>query len=186
MKRPGSILTLILAISLLTAPAIAEAAPEIQVCFSPATSGACDPQATIVKELDSARKEVLVQAYVLTARPIVRALIAAHRRGVDVRVILDRKELRGDRDEVYGVRRLLKAKIPVAIDEGVRGIAHNKVMVIDDGTVITGSYNFTWSAEHKNAENLLVIRDPALAARYASNWRTREAHSEPLKLQQGS
>ncbi|MEA5096906.1 MAG: phospholipase D-like domain-containing protein, partial [Burkholderiaceae bacterium] len=53
--------------------------------------------------------------------------------------------------------------------------AHNKIIVIDtgtdDATVLTGSYNFTWTAQRKNAENILILRrTPALAARYAANW----------------
>lgn len=58
-------------------------------------------------------------------------------------------------------------------------IAHNKVMVIDSEPLITGSFNFTRAAEEKNAENLLIIRDPALAARYVENWRAHA--SEPYQ-----
>ncbi len=50
-------------------------------------------------------------------------------------------------------------------------------MVIDGETVITGSFNFTKAAEKANAENLLVIRDQVLAARYTENWRAHAAHS---------
>lgn len=57
-------------------------------------------------------------------------------------------------------------------------IAHNKVMVIDGETVITGSFNFTKAAQEKNAENLLVIRDKALAAQYSDNWHLHQKHSE--------
>ena len=57
-------------------------------------------------------------------------------------------------------------------------MAHNKVMVIDGKTVITGSFSFTKGAEDSNAQNLLVIEDAALAARYAANWRERFAHTE--------
>ena len=57
-------------------------------------------------------------------------------------------------------------------------IAHNKVMVIDGETVITGSFNFTKAAEENNAENLLVIHDKALTERYTKNWEDHERHSE--------
>jgi phosphatidylserine/phosphatidylglycerophosphate/cardiolipin synthase-like enzyme len=57
-------------------------------------------------------------------------------------------------------------------------IAHNKVMIIDGETVITGSFNFTKAAEENNAENLLVIRDKKLAERYERNWQEHERHSE--------
>ena len=57
-------------------------------------------------------------------------------------------------------------------------IAHNKVMIIDGETVITGSFNFTKAAEERNAENLLIIHDKKLAERYAENWQEHERHSE--------
>jgi hypothetical protein len=68
--------------------------------------------------------------------------------------------------------------IPTKID-AQHAIAHNKVMVIDGQTVITGSFNFTKAAEENNAENLLVIRSPELAAKYAANWKVHADHSEP-------
>jgi phosphatidylserine/phosphatidylglycerophosphate/cardiolipin synthase-like enzyme len=69
-----------------------------------------------------------------------------------------------------------QAGLPVYFD-GAHAIAHNKVMVIDDETVITGSFNFTESAEERNAENLIVIRSRELAAKYAANWQQHQAHS---------
>ena len=58
-------------------------------------------------------------------------------------------------------------------------IAHNKVMVIDSQTVITGSFNFTKSAETGNAENvLLILHAPELAKRYGDNWKEHLAHSK--------
>jgi hypothetical protein len=59
-------------------------------------------------------------------------------------------------------------------------LMHNKVMIVDGATVITGSFNYTWSAEHRNAENLLVIHDPTLAAEYTQNWNIHAARSRPL------
>ena len=62
--------------------------------------------------------------------------------------------------------------------ENRRTITHNKVMVIDGETVITGSFNFTKAAEENNAENLLVVRDKKLAERYIKNWQDHAHHSE--------
>ena len=64
--------------------------------------------------------------------------------------------------------------IPVKID-AKHAIAHNKVMIIDGETVITGSFNFTKAAEENNAENLLRIHDKKLAERYIGNWQERES-----------
>jgi phosphatidylserine/phosphatidylglycerophosphate/cardiolipin synthase-like enzyme len=58
-------------------------------------------------------------------------------------------------------------------------IAHNKVMIIDGETLITGSFNFTKAAQTQNAENLLIIRDQALAAQYTQNWEVHRQHSQP-------
>jgi phosphatidylserine/phosphatidylglycerophosphate/cardiolipin synthase-like enzyme len=62
-------------------------------------------------------------------------------------------------------------------------ISHNKVMVIDGELVLTGSFNFTKAAQEKNAENLLIIRDPALAAQYTKNWDVHRQHSQPYVRQ---
>ena len=71
--------------------------------------------------------------------------------------------------------------VPTYIDSDHK-IAHNKVMVIDGQTVITGSFNFTKSAEDGNAENLLVINNaPDLAARYTANWNEHLGHSQPYQ-----
>jgi phosphatidylserine/phosphatidylglycerophosphate/cardiolipin synthase-like enzyme len=58
-------------------------------------------------------------------------------------------------------------------------IAHNKVIIIDGELIITGSFNFTKAAQEKNAENVLSIRDPALAAQYTQNWEVHRQHSQP-------
>ncbi len=142
------------------------------VCFSP--RGNCTQLVT--EAVSSAKRSVLVQAYSFTSKPIAEALIEAHRRGVSVEVLADESQ-RTERQSV--ITALAEAGIPVQID-AAHAIAHNKVMVIDGEQVITGSFNFTRAAEERNAENLLIIRDQALASRYAANWQTHRAHSAPL------
>ena len=156
-------------------------AAQIQACFSPPLPGGCDPLATVVQAIDGARKTVLVQMYALTSRQIVTALVNAKHRGVDVRAIVDRSQLEEDRSDTYAVGRLASGGVPILVDT-VRGLMHNKVMIVDGKTIVTGSFNYTWSAEHRNAENLLVIHDPALAAEYTQNWDIRAARSRPLKV----
>ena len=75
---------------------------------------------------------------------------------------------------------LFNLGIPVRID-AKHAIAHNKIMVIDGETVITGSFNFTKAAEEHNAENLLVIRDAELVEKYVANWKAHAEHSEPYE-----
>jgi phosphatidylserine/phosphatidylglycerophosphate/cardiolipin synthase-like enzyme len=98
----------------------------------------------------------------------------AHKRGVKVQVILDKSQ----KTEKYSSADFMANQgIPTRID-AAHAIAHNKVMVIDGETVITGSFNFTKAAEERNAENLLVIKDKALAGKYIANWKVHWEHSE--------
>jgi phosphatidylserine/phosphatidylglycerophosphate/cardiolipin synthase-like enzyme len=126
-----------------------------------------------VAALGTASKSVLVQAYSFTSAPIAQALLACYRRNVPVQVILDRSNLGEKYSELTFFR---NARIPVLVDSA-HAIAHNKIIIIDDQLVLTGSFNFTTNAELHNAENLLVISDPALAALYTGNWHAHAAHS---------
>src|SRR5204863_1409833 len=121
--------------------------------------------------------QVLVMAYSFTFDPIVKALMDAHDRGVDVELLFDKSnetELRSD------MPRCIEKGMKVMVD-AEHAIAHNKVMIIDQKTVVTGSFNFTRQAEHSNAENLLVIPSKELAAKYLENWQRHAEHSEPYR-----
>ena len=145
--------------------------PPIEVYFSP--KGGCTE--AVVRELNAAKSTVLMQAYSFTSAPIAKALLEAHKRGVKVQAIIDKSQ----RSEKYSeVDFLVNVGIPTRID-AKHAIAHNKIMVIDDQVVITGSFNFTKAAEANNAENLLVIRSPELAKKYTDNWQVHCSHSEP-------
>lgn len=128
----------------------------------------------IIRELNKAKSTILVQAYSFTSAPIAKALLNVHKRLVKVEVILDKSQ----RTQKYSSATFLyNSGIPTKID-AQHAIAHNKVMVIDGETVITGSFNFTKAAEESNAENLLVIRDKKVAERYIKNWQEHAKHSE--------
>jgi phosphatidylserine/phosphatidylglycerophosphate/cardiolipin synthase-like enzyme len=142
----------------------------ISVYFSP--KGGCTE--AIVHELNNAKSSILVQAYSFTSAPIAKALVTAHGRGIEVKVLLDQRHLT---EKYTNAPFLAKSGVPIRID-GAHASAHNKVMIIDGETLITGSFNFIKAAEEKNAENLLVIRDKVLAARYVGNWKLHEGHSE--------
>ena len=144
--------------------------PQWQVCFTPSEQCADE----LILRIDNAKSSIRVQAYSFTAREIADALIRARMRGVDVVVILDKSQRR----ERYSMIDEMKGGgILVYIDDCC-AIAHNKVMIIDERIVVTGSYNFTKSAEVRNAENMLIIDDRALAARYLDNWQRHRRGSE--------
>jgi phosphatidylserine/phosphatidylglycerophosphate/cardiolipin synthase-like enzyme len=149
----------------------AEAPERASVYFAPGDQ----PTSALVKELNAAKSKVEVQAYSFTSAPIAKALVEAKRRGVDVTAILDKSQ----RTAHYSSADFLAHEgVPTFID-AQHAIAHNKVMIIDGATVITGSFNFTKAAEESNAENLLVIHDPKLAQKYEANWQEHLEHSEP-------
>lgn len=155
------------------APPVIAAKGTVQAAFAPWE----DIDAVIREAVGGARSQVLVQAYLLTSKSLAQALIAAHRRGVDVRVLTDSAQAEEANRTVLDA--LAAAGIAVRCETKYRS-AHNKLIVIDaatpQATVITGSFNFTWAAQHANAENILVVRDnPALAARFLLNW---ERHSQ--------
>jgi phosphatidylserine/phosphatidylglycerophosphate/cardiolipin synthase-like enzyme len=142
-----------------------------KVCFSP--GGGCTKG--IVKEIEMATREVLLQAYSFTSAPIRNALVNAQRRGVNIEVILDKEEQREQKFKTAGA--FAKSRISVYIDDK-HSSAHNKVIIIDRETVITGSFNFTYAAENKNAENVLIIKSPGLGGLYADNWLGHRQHSQ--------
>lgn len=140
----------------------------LQAAFSPWD----DVERLITDSIDHARKQILVQAYLLTSKRIATALMQAHQRKIDVRILVDAQQLA--KSDASKVSDLVEAGIPVWVETKYQN-AHNKIIVIDattsEAVVITGSFNFTWTAQHKNAENILIARgNPTLASRYASNW----------------
>ncbi len=151
----------------------------VQAAFAPWN----DIEGLIVDAIGAAKKQVLVQAYLMTSKDMAQALIRAHRRGVEVRVLMDAEQLA----KVPASQALVlsDAGIPVWLETGYQN-AHNKVVIIDGDSdapvLITGSFNFTWTAAHKNAENVLVVRgEPQLTARYAANWERHRRDATPYK-----
>ena len=142
------------------------------VAFSP--NG--DATSVIVHAIDAARHEILVQAYGFTSKPILAALAGAEARGVTVKVILDKSN---ETARYSGATYVANHGVPVWIDGSVH-IAHNKVMVFDEHSVLTGSFNFTNSAQRSNAENVVLFEDaPQLARLYVADWNWRRRFSEP-------
>lgn len=143
----------------------------IDVYFSP-HGGATE---AVVRELNGAKSEILVQAYSFTSAPIAKALVSAKKRGIKIEVVLDKSQ----RKEKYtSADFVAHAGIPTYIDDR-HAIAHNKIIIIDKQTLITGSFNFTKAAEEKNAENLLVLKgNKPLVERYIQNFMEHKGHSE--------
>lgn len=152
----------------------------VRVLFAPEQ----DVAGEIVRAVRGAHRQVLVQAFSFTHDRIAAALLDARRRGVEVKLIADREQT--ERMERGQVPALARAGLPVWLD-GDHQSAHNKVMIIDAGTpaalVVTGSFNFTRAAQHKNAENTVFISgNDALVQAYVENWQRHLGHSSPLVI----
>jgi phosphatidylserine/phosphatidylglycerophosphate/cardiolipin synthase-like enzyme len=143
----------------------------LSVFFSP--NGGCAD--AVIAVIESAKKTLDVQAYYLTSTSIVKAIGQAQERGIKVRVVMDEKAAG---EKFSAATYLSDHSVPVWLD-GEHPIAHNKVMLVDGQMIITGSFNFTKSADAEHAENLLVIQNkPKLAAAYVANF---EAHLKHAK-----
>lgn len=160
----------------MVAPVLAAQPPEIMVGFSPSDSH--DAQNTVLSIINSARHSLDVAAYLFTSKPIAAALVNARQRGVSVRVVADQK---ANSDQYTAVTFLANHQVPVRLN-GQYAIMHNKFIVADGLSVETGSFNYTASADKRNAENALLIRNaPELAAKYQQEFNRLWDESSPLK-----
>jgi phosphatidylserine/phosphatidylglycerophosphate/cardiolipin synthase-like enzyme len=149
--------------------------PSLLAHFSP--KGGCTE--AIVHEIGQARHEVLVLAYSFTSKPIAQALVEAKLRGVHVEIVLDHS----NEGEAYSdLHFFLEQGLAPSIDPH-HAIAHNKVMIIDNRTLLTGSFNFTQHAENDNAENLLVIKGHRELVRvYKENFHSHKDHARAAEV----
>lgn len=145
------------------------------LCFVPGDN--CTRQ--IVAEIAGAKSWIFMQAYTFTSPEIAAALVAARHRGLDVRAILDPSSITGSGAKgAHAAEALALAGVAVQIDRR-HAIAHNKIIVIDGQRVITGSFNFSRSAQERNAENVVVLAGEAIARRFADNWLDHARHADP-------
>lgn len=160
-------------------PAAAAAQGTAMALFAPHD----DIEAAILRALRGARRTIHVQAYLFTSRALAAALIEAKARGVRVEVLADYAQTA--RAENSRIPELAAAGIPVALE--VRyAAAHNKIILVDaaeaGGAVVTGSYNFTYSARLRNAENVVVLRgNPPVLRAYLDNWKRHRAEAVPYE-----
>lgn len=145
--------------------------PTVEIRFSP--RGGCTE--LVAQAIGGAEHEVLVSTYQLTSRRIVNALVQAAHRGVTVRVVVDRSQ---ELARASGLPAIRAARIPARIDRRHR-IQHNKVVVLDGRSVVTGSFNFSASAEELNAENVLLLHDRGAAQRFRQDFEQHWQHAQP-------
>jgi phosphatidylserine/phosphatidylglycerophosphate/cardiolipin synthase-like enzyme len=156
-----------------TEPVRATRPSDVEIAFSP-HGGATE---LVVKTIESAKTSVRLAAYGFTSKPIATALLDAHQRGIDVRVVVDKSNATA---RYTAATFLANQGVPVRVDYRY-AIMHDKFIVVDGATVEEGSFNFTAQAEQRNAENVLVLHDAGVAQRYGQEWERLWAESEEMK-----
>lgn len=143
----------------------------LQVGFSPGAGGL----RVVLNMINGAEREVRLAAYSFTSPDVVRALVAAERRGVDVKVVVDQKGNATNSSSRQALNLLVNSRIPVRLN-GKFAIHHDKYVIVDRAHVQTGSFNYSRSADSRNSENVLAIWNvPELAAKYLNHWESRYA-----------
>jgi len=145
----------------------------IEAAFTPGD----DISDLIARRIAQARESVRVQAYLFNDRHIAGALHAALRRGVEVSIVADAAQHASGGLPVLAP--LQRAGARVYLDS-CHAASHNKIVIVDAATVITGSYNFTQAAQWRNAENVVVISGSrAIAERFVKNFEYHRSQSAP-------
>ncbi|HTW89327.1 MAG TPA: phospholipase D-like domain-containing protein [Candidatus Binataceae bacterium] len=161
-------------------PASAIESGDVILCFSPPVpADGCDPAAAVVHAIDSTKRTIWLQTYVLSSQAVVDSLLKAHDRHVAMTLIVDKQMLQ---EQPQLVLSLAQTGIAIRVDASVRGAARSSVMIVDGIFVLAGSFDFTNAAERWNADDLLVTSAHALVDRYVANWNFHLAHSEPVEL----
>lgn len=144
----------------------------VSVGFSP---GNAEP--LVIQTINEARHSIDVAAYSFTSAPIAQAMARAEHRGVTVRVVLDKAQS----EEPYSSARYLASEGVAVRANGRFALMHDKFLVVDGQTVETGSFNYTRSAQVRNAENVIVLHAaPAMARAYHNEWNGLWAEGSPL------
>ncbi|MBD8051101.1 phospholipase D family nuclease [Limnohabitans radicicola] len=159
---------------------IVDAVGRLEVAFSPNEGS----EALVIRVIDSARKELRVMAYSFTSAPVTQALIAASKRGVDIKVVVDEKNNLSQ--DAPKARAALSGLLSAGIDVrtiNAYPIHHDKVIVVDRKTVQLGSFNYSAAAANRNSENVLVNwENPQLAQVYLRHFTRNYAQSVAYRI----
>jgi phosphatidylserine/phosphatidylglycerophosphate/cardiolipin synthase-like enzyme len=116
-----------------------------------------------VSEIEQAQESIVFMAYSFTSDPIAAAMFERAQAGVTLRGVFDEGQNASNKGGEYPT--FLAAGYDVKLD-GISGLLHSKVIIIDGKTVITGSFNFSAAAEKSNDENIVIIHDAGIAGQY--------------------
>lgn len=146
---------------------------ESKAYFSP--GDACYKK--IVSLFSNVRKNADICIFTITDDRIKRAIIDAHKRGIQIRLITDDDKANDRGSDVYELSRL---GISVRMDNTEHHM-HHKFALFDNRQLLTGSFNWTCSATNFNQENIVVTNDPKLCTQFADNFEKLWREFGPIK-----
>lgn len=136
---------------------------------------------TVLQLIDTAEKTIRVAMFTFTRYDFAKALVAAHKRGVDTQVVVDLASGKGSSAKIVNL--LKQGGIPVALSQGAAGLLHHKFLVIDGKTLVNGSANWTYAAFTKNDDCFMILRN--LTSNQTNQmeklWEVVSAESEVVK-----
>ena len=141
-----------------TWPTVTIADTKIECYFAPEDG----VEKQVVARLAKARQQIAFMAFAFTSKPIAGIMEKRLKAGTRLRGVVEKRNA-GSR---YSVHKQLNACGADIYIDGNPNTMHHKVIVVDDHLVMTGSYNFSASAEERNDENLIMIHDPDLATTF--------------------
>jgi len=146
---------------------------KVEAAFTPGD----DISDLIAQRIARSRESVRMQAYLFTDRHIAGALYAAMRRGVKVEIVADAAQQQAGGLPLLEPLHRAGARVYLNTSHAA---SHNKIVIVDGTTVITGSYNFTQAAQSRNAENVVVISgNRAITGRFVDNFEYHRSQSSP-------
>ena len=135
---------------------------KVEVLFSPDDH----PSERLVELVEQAGTKIDFLAYAFTLNNLRDSMLQAHQDGLNVSGVFDESQAGSEGGEYEAMR---SAGLDVRLD-GIGGLMHDKVIILDEDTVVLGSYNFTRSADENNDENLLIIHDAGIARQYTAEF----------------
>jgi cardiolipin synthase len=136
-----------------------------------------DGSGPVLAAIGSARSSVEVVVYLLTDRPVIDALIAAHRRGVVVRVMLEKDPYGSGPGSASAYDQLQDAGVQVRWANPVFALTHEKAVVVDGQAALIMTLNLVYSAFHGNREYGVITTHPAevaeVLAGFNADWERR-------------
>lgn len=143
----------------------------IETYFSP-DDGVQD---VIIEQINNAEESIFFMAFSFTSDPISEAIQARAEDGIVVAGVMDETQINSNQGGEYDT--FAQAGFDVRKD-GIEGLMHHKVFIIDERIVITGSYNFSLSAEERNDENILVIYNSEIAEEFLKEFDRVQVQAE--------